>query len=47
MRLRFVTLGVDPTGQLLVVVWTSRGDHVRLISARRGTAAERRQYEEQ
>jgi len=43
---RFVTLGVDPLGRLLVVVWTPRGKRVRLISARRATAAERRQYEE-
>jgi uncharacterized DUF497 family protein len=43
---RFVTAGLDPLGRLLVVVWTSRGKRVRLISARRATAAERRQYEE-
>ena len=43
---RFVTLGLDPVGRLLVVVWTPRGKRVRLISARRATAAERRQYEE-
>jgi uncharacterized DUF497 family protein len=43
---RFVTLGADPLGRLLVVVWTPRGQQLRLISARRATAAERRQYEE-
>jgi len=43
---RFVTLGLDPLGRLLVVVWTPRGKRIRLISARRATAAERRQYEE-
>jgi uncharacterized DUF497 family protein len=43
---RFVTLGEDPGGQLLVVVWASRGEDIRLISARRATVAERRQYEE-
>jgi uncharacterized DUF497 family protein len=43
---RFVTLGEDPGGQLLVVVWSPRGEDIRLISARRATAAERRQYEE-
>ncbi len=25
---RFITLGVDPTGRLLVVVWTLRGENV-------------------
>jgi len=43
---RLVTLGVDPLGRLLVVVWTPRGKGIRLISARRATAVERRQYEE-
>ena len=43
---RFTTLGADPTGRLLVVVWTLRGENVRLISARRATTPERRQYEE-
>jgi uncharacterized DUF497 family protein len=43
---RFVTLGEDPGGWLLVVVWTSRGELIRLISARRATARERRHYEE-
>ena len=35
----------DPRGQLLVVVWTPRGERFRLLSARRATTAERRQYE--
>ena len=43
---RLVTLGIDPLGRLLVVVWTPRGKAIRLISARRATAVERRQYEE-
>ncbi|MGH9525775.1 MAG: BrnT family toxin [Terriglobales bacterium] len=43
---RWVTLGVDGFGRLLVVVYTWRGEALRLISARRATAAERRQYEE-
>ena len=42
---RFVTLGEDPRKQLLVVVWTPRGERFRLLSARRATTAERRQYE--
>ena len=43
---RFVSLGADPRGRLLVVVWTPRGEQIRLISARRATAAERRHYKE-
>ena len=33
-------------GRLLVVVYTQRGDKIRLISARLATSAERRKYEE-
>ena len=43
---RFVAVGVDALGRALVVVYTWRGDSVRLISARPATACERRQYEE-
>ena len=43
---RFVTLGVDPHGRLLVVVYTWRGERIRLISARTATGKERREYEE-
>ena len=42
---RSVTLGMDALGRLLVVVYTWRGDEVRVISARRATPAERREYE--
>ena len=42
---RFVTLGVDALGRVLVVVYTWRGEEIRLISARMATRAERRQYE--
>jgi uncharacterized DUF497 family protein len=42
---RFVTIGMDALGRLLVVVFTWRGDWVRLISAHRATPRERRQYE--
>jgi uncharacterized DUF497 family protein len=41
---RFVTMGMDALGRILVVVYTWREDDVRLISARRATASERRQY---
>ena len=42
---RFVTLGTDALGRLLVVVYEWREEDVRLISARKATRAERRQYE--
>ena len=41
---RFVTLGLDAFGRILVVVYTWRDDRIRLISARKATARERRQY---
>ena len=43
---RWVTMGLDGLGRVLVVVYTWRGESVRLISARKATARERRQYEE-
>ena len=42
---RFVTIGMDALGRLLVVVFSWREDRVRLISDRRATARERRHYE--
>jgi uncharacterized protein len=42
---RWVTLGLDSVGRFLVVVWTLRGNTVRIISARKATARERRLYE--
>lgn len=42
---RFVTLGMDALGRVLVVVYTWREDRPRLISARKATPLERRQYE--
>jgi uncharacterized DUF497 family protein len=41
---RFLTLGKDALGRVLVVVFMWRGSNVRLISARGATSAERRQY---
>lgn len=43
---RFVALGMDALGRLLVVVYSHRGDAIRLISARKAEPKERRQYEE-
>ena len=42
---RWVTVGMDAMDRLLVVVYTWRGDEIRLISARKASAGERRQYE--
>jgi hypothetical protein len=42
---RFVTVGRDPLGRLLIVVYTWRGERIRLISARETTSKERRDYE--
>ena len=42
---RWITLGMDALGRLLVVVYTWRGDQIRLISARQATQREWRQYE--
>jgi uncharacterized DUF497 family protein len=45
-EMRFVTLGTDSFGRLLVVVYTYRGeDEVRVISARFAQPHERRIYE--
>jgi len=37
---------VDALARLLVVVYTWRGDAIRIISARKAAPQERRQYEE-
>jgi uncharacterized DUF497 family protein len=42
---RFVGLGTDILGRLLVVVYTFRGEKIRIISARRATPSERKTYQ--
>ena len=42
---RSITLGMDVLGNILVVDYTWREDRIRIISARKATPAERRQYE--
>lgn len=42
---RFVLLGNSRKDRLLVVVHTVRGDSIRLISARKASKKERKQYE--
>ena len=41
---RWVTLGRDHFGRVLVVVYSWRGDEIRIISARRASLKERRRY---
>ncbi|NJL21698.1 MAG: BrnT family toxin [Leptolyngbyaceae cyanobacterium SM1_3_5] len=43
---RFISIGMDSFGRILVVVYTMRGNQIRLISARRATRQEQTQYEE-
>ncbi len=42
---RFVTVGMDAFGQILVVVYTWRGESIRMIAARKATRHECKQYE--
>ncbi|PSN20079.1 hypothetical protein C7271_03965 [filamentous cyanobacterium CCP5] len=44
---RFVTISLDGFGWFLVLVYTLRGEAIRIISARKATKQERRQYEEE
>lgn len=43
---RFVTIGTDVFGRILVIVFTWRSEDIRLISARLAERRERKQYEE-
>jgi len=43
---RWVTIGIDSLGRIVVAVYTWRGERIRLISARLATRREARQYEE-
>ncbi len=42
---RFVSVGMDFIGRVIVVVYTYRNDDIRIISARRATKKEREPYE--
>ncbi len=41
---RFVTLGADALGRVLVVIHTQRGERTRLISARKASRGEADRY---
>ncbi|MBE0426766.1 MAG: BrnT family toxin [Nitrospirae bacterium] len=43
---RFILIGNSYKNRLLVVVHTERGNKIRIISARKATKKERKQYEE-
>lgn len=43
---RFILMGNSCRNRLLVIVHTERGDSIRIISARKATRKERKQYEE-
>ena len=42
---RYVTIGMDAFGRILVVVYTWREENIRIISARKAVRHEVRQYE--
>ena len=42
---RFITIGTSVNNKIIVVVHSDRGDIMRIISARKATRKERRQYE--
>lgn len=44
---RFITIGMDAFARVLVVVYTLRGNEIRLTSARKATRQERQQYVEE
>lgn len=44
---RFITLGMGARNRVLLVVWTLRGDRIRLISAWKANQPQRRRYEQQ
>ena len=43
---RYILLAADPSGRILITVYTPRGRPTRIISSRRASAAERSIYEE-
>lgn len=43
---RYIDIGTSAKGRVLAVSYTERGSRIRIISCRRATPTERRQYEE-
>jgi hypothetical protein len=44
---RFINIGSSASGRILTIVYTEREGRIRLISCRKATSNERRQYEQQ
>jgi uncharacterized protein len=44
---RFITVGMSNAGRVLIVAHMDRHENIRIISARKTTQGERRQYEEE
>ena len=44
---RYIDIGRSASGRVIVVVYTERVESIRVISCRKATPAERRQYEQQ
>ena len=43
---RYIDLGSSDKGRVLVVVYTERGSHIRIICCRKATSSERQLYEQ-
>lgn len=44
---RWITMGMDLTGRILLVVYTYRSDQIRIISIRKASRQEREKYHAQ
>lgn len=44
---RFATIGMSLVSRVLLVIHAERGDRIRMISARKATLSERKEYESQ
>jgi uncharacterized protein len=44
-ELRYATVGSDAVGRIITIVYSYRAETIRLISARKATPTERKQYE--
>jgi len=43
-EIRFITLGMDAKGRIIVVIYTFRREIIRVISARKATGSEKVEY---
>ena len=42
----YIDIGISEKGRILIVCYTERGTNIRIISCRKATPMERREYEE-